>query len=59
MIFLGGELVNANLARVTTARVVTTEVVIMRGKLRAGSCRKKLLSVVDIPICERECGWGF
>jgi hypothetical protein len=43
---------NANLARAVTARVVTTEEVIMRGRLRASSC----LSVVDIAIaiCERE-----
>jgi hypothetical protein len=55
MIFEGGEgAVNANLARVTIARVVTTEEVTMRGRLRAGSCLRKLLSVVDIAICERE-----
>jgi hypothetical protein len=57
MIFLGGGEVdvNANLARViVTARVVTTEEVITRGRLRASSCLKKLLRVVDIAICERE-----
>ena len=51
MIFLGGGEVEA---RVTIARVVTTEDVIMRGRLRASSCLKKLLSVVDIAIHERE-----
>jgi len=54
MIFEGGEgAVNATLARVI-ARVVTTEEVIMRGRLRASSCLKKLLSVVDIAVCEGE-----
>jgi hypothetical protein len=53
MLLGGGEgVVSASLARViqVTARVVTTEEVIMRGRLRASSC----LSVVDIAICERE-----
>jgi hypothetical protein len=50
----GGVDVSANLPKVTTASVVNTEEVIIRGMLGAGSCRKKLLSAVGIAICKRE-----